>query len=103
MPPGSVVADDADVQYNYVLAASLDVGTAFAILFIFIAFGLSNVQINWWGNNVFANSEWRWISGLSCSSAEAQRWTIKLMDRHTGLFQNKVSGRTHGEDHPSVQ
>ncbi|PHT50877.1 Oligopeptide transporter 6 [Capsicum baccatum] len=38
-------------RYNYVLAAALDAGVAFMGVFIFLAFGFTNVKdLYWWGN-----------------------------------------------------
>lgn len=44
-------------RYNYVLSAGLDVGTLASGIFIFLCLRLPNAYINWWGNNVYQNSE----------------------------------------------
>jgi hypothetical protein len=44
------------VQYNYVLSAALDVGTAFSAIAIFLFIDLPGASLNWWGNTVFQNS-----------------------------------------------
>ncbi len=44
-------------QYNYVLSAALDIGTALSALVIFLTLDLSGASLNWWGNSVYKNSE----------------------------------------------
>lgn len=44
-------------QYNYVLSAALDVGTALSALFIFLVLRLPGANISWWGNTVYTASE----------------------------------------------
>ena len=46
------------MRYNYILAAGLDAGVAFGILFIFFFLQVPNggVTLNWWGNTVWQNT-----------------------------------------------
>ncbi|KAK4985950.1 hypothetical protein LTR66_003457 [Elasticomyces elasticus] len=47
----------SSLQYNYVLAAALDTGTAFAGIIIFFAVSYSGYSFPaWWGNTVFVNT-----------------------------------------------
>jgi hypothetical protein len=39
------------VRYNYVLSGALDAGIAFMGVLLYIALGLNNIQISWWGTN----------------------------------------------------
>ncbi len=39
------------VRYNYVLSGALDAGIAFMGVLLYIALGLNNRQISWWGTN----------------------------------------------------
>lgn len=45
------------LQYNYVLAAALDVGTLLSGIFIFLILGLPGVSLDWGGNNIYTKSE----------------------------------------------
>lgn len=38
-------------RYNYILSGGLDAGTAFMTVLLFIALGLQNIGLNWWGNS----------------------------------------------------
>jgi hypothetical protein len=44
-------------QYNYVLSAALDVGTALSAVAIFLLLRLPNANVDWWGNTVYTNSK----------------------------------------------
>jgi hypothetical protein len=44
-------------KYNYILAAALDFGTAFAGIIIFFAVSYPGFSFpDWWGNNVYLNT-----------------------------------------------
>lgn len=46
-------------KYNYILSAALDSGTLTSVLFIFFTLQFpknGNIQVNWWGNQVFVNT-----------------------------------------------
>jgi OPT family small oligopeptide transporter len=44
-------------KFNYITSAALDSGTAISLIFIFLALQLKdNIQVNWWGNDVFMNT-----------------------------------------------
>ena len=44
-------------KFNYITSAALDSGTALSLIFIFLALQLKdNIQLNWWGNEVFMKS-----------------------------------------------
>jgi hypothetical protein len=45
------------IQYNYVMSAALDVGTAISAIVIFLVIALPGVTLNWWGNTVYQRSE----------------------------------------------
>lgn len=38
-------------RYNYILSGGLDAGTAFMTVLLFIALGLQNIGLDWWGNS----------------------------------------------------
>jgi OPT family oligopeptide transporter len=46
------------MRYNYILAAGLDAGVAFGVLFIFFVLQLPNggISLNWWGNTAWLNT-----------------------------------------------
>jgi hypothetical protein len=45
------------LNYNYILSAALDSGLAFAIILIFLAVQLKNIDPpSWWGNNVMGTT-----------------------------------------------
>lgn len=54
MSEGSLI--DSGVQYNYVLSAALDVGTALAAIALFLFIDLPGASLSWWGNNVYKQS-----------------------------------------------
>lgn len=63
------------MQYVYVLAAALDIGTAMSAIFIFVALGLSGASLNWWGNTVYQKSESpRYRRSDMCSMLAALDW-----------------------------
>jgi len=39
------------VRYNYILLGALDAGIAFMGVLLYIALGLNNIQVKWWGTN----------------------------------------------------
>jgi hypothetical protein len=43
-------------QYNYVLSAGLDSGTAISAVVIFLVIALPGVSVTWWGNTVYQRS-----------------------------------------------
>ncbi|KAM0747306.1 OPT-domain-containing protein [Meredithblackwellia eburnea MCA 4105] len=52
-------------KYNFIVSGALDVGTALSILFMFFTLQLpknGTIFVNWWGNNVFANTL-DWMGG----------------------------------------
>jgi hypothetical protein len=54
-------------KFNYVLSSALDSGTVIAVLVIFFALQFpagGSLQVNWWGNTVFQNSEFHFLSLL---------------------------------------
>ena len=54
---GMVSAERADVQYNYVLSASLDGGTLLSAVIQFLILGLTGAKLDWWGNRVYKQSK----------------------------------------------
>lgn len=50
---------DFFLQYNYTLAAALNVGTLLSIVFIFLTLSLPKVSLNWSGNTIWQKSELR--------------------------------------------
>ena len=56
------VGADRGQQYNYVLSAALDVGTALSAVVIFLVLDLPGAQVNWWGNTVYKNSQSTMVS-----------------------------------------
>lgn len=65
----------ADLQYNYVLSAALDVGTALSGLAIFLFLRLPGVDLQWWGTQVYLNS-----ACFYCVSAEGRYLTFTAGD-----------------------
>lgn len=48
---------DSGAQYNYVLSAALDVGTALSAVALFLFIDLPGASLSWWGNNVYKQSK----------------------------------------------
>ncbi|KLT45603.1 OPT superfamily oligopeptide transporter [Cutaneotrichosporon oleaginosum] len=47
-------------RYNYVLSASLDIGTVAGLLVIFLCLRLPKADLNWWGNTVYEKTmDWQ--------------------------------------------
>ncbi|KAJ6486426.1 OPT oligopeptide transporter [Mycena vitilis] len=44
------------MRYNYILSAALDAGVALSIIVIFFAVQYRGVEVNWWGNTVWQNT-----------------------------------------------
>ncbi|KDQ13233.1 hypothetical protein BOTBODRAFT_66951 [Botryobasidium botryosum FD-172 SS1] len=46
-------------KFNYIMSAALDIGTVMSVIVIFLVLQLpdnGNLNVNWWGNNVFQNT-----------------------------------------------
>ena len=92
-------------QFNYVLSAAMDVGTALSILVIFFALDLPGASVKWWGNTVYQNSE---------QSAQKSRFAkVNANDRVqlrtgqaialSGSHLKLDSAQTHGQSDMSVR
>ena len=56
-------------KFNYITSAAMDSGTVISLIFIFFTLQFpkgDTIQVKWWGNEVFMNSEWRRLFPLSC-------------------------------------
>lgn len=85
-------------QYNYVLSAALDVGTALSGLFIFLILRLPNLNINWWGTEVHIASE----PATSCMAwvdTDSHQLVIGLVSRILP-HPTRVSGQRAGRLEP---
>lgn len=74
-------------KFNYVLSAGLDSGTILAVVFIFLTlqlpFSNGGVNLVWWGNTVFTNSEFFPFHSLLQVSNEFPRHGWKTRDTST--------------------
>lgn len=74
-------------QYNYVLSAAMDIGTALSALLIFFALDLPGVSLSWWGNDVYKNSE-------LLPHSRSTRLTIRLAIDWTGASALRIAPET---------
>lgn len=80
-------------KFNYVLSSALDSGTVISVMVIFFCLQFpanGSIEVNWWGNSVFRNSE---------SKRDTSFFSLNLMTfRSRGLSQNPITDGTRGWD-----
>lgn len=84
-------------KFNYVLTAAFDCGTVLSVLFIFftLQFPKGGINLNWWGNTVYENSELPLVLSYAASRV------LMSVLRSCGFQEVSIKGRAGGW-HPMV-